>query len=342
MRQAVKLTLGTMGGWIPQKLLIRISGQDLVFPFYHAVSDVPMPHVERVYPVRSLKRFKGDLEFLLKHYEPVGLEALKSTGTPGRRAKPAMFLSFDDGLSEIHELVAPVLDRKGVPAAFFINTDFIDNRDMFYRYKSSLILERLEKINYSPAVTELFQSRYHLAGTGKKCVRDFILEISYRNRKELDEIAKLVQLDFGTFLKVRKPYMSLQQLKNLANKGFYIGAHSKDHPLFTHLTREDMLMQYRVSMEFVQKEFGTGYGIFSFPFSDDGVPATFFEEIKGEGMPPLDASFGTAGLKKDPVPFHHHRIPMEAGRAPARRLLRGEYLYYLAKGLVRKNKIIRI
>ena len=342
MRQAVKLTLGTLGGWIPQQLLIRISRQDLVFPFYHAVSDVPMPHVERVYPVRSLKRFKGDLEFLLKHYEPVGLEALKSPGSLGRRSKPAMFLSFDDGLSEIDDLVAPVLDRKGVPAAFFVNTDFIDNRDLFYRYKSSLILERLEKIGYSPAVTELFQSRYHLAGSGRKCVRDFILEISYRNRKELDEIAKLVDLDFGTFLKVRKPYMSLQQLKKLANMGFYIGAHSKDHPLFAELRPPDRLFQYRESMEFVQKELGTGYGIFSFPFSDDGVPASFFEEIKREGMPPLDASFGTAGLKKDPVHSHYQRIPMEAGRGPVRRLLRGEYLYYLAKGPVGKNKIVRV
>lgn len=136
--------------------------------------------------------------------------------------------------------------------------------------------------------------------------------------------------------------MSLQQLKNLSDQGFYIGAHSKDHQLFANLSMQDMLMQYRESMEFVRNEIGTGYGIFSFPFTDDGVSARFFEEIKGEGMPPLDASFGAAGLKNDPLPFHYQRIPMEIGRIPACLLLRGEYLYYLAKGIVRKNEIKRI
>lgn len=342
MRQALKLILGTTGGWIPQRLLIRISGQDLIFPFYHAVSDEKMPHVENVYPLRSLKRFKRDLEFLLKHYEPVGPETLMSPATRRRRSKPAMFLSFDDGLSEIYQVVAPLLIEKGVPAGFFVNTDFVDNRDLFFRYKSSLIIDRLEKINYSPAVTDLFQSRYHLAESNKKCVRAFLLELSGRNRHELDDIAKLVDLDFNTFLKIRKPYMSLQQLKNLSDQGFYIGAHSKDHQLFANLSMQDMLMQYRESMEFVRNEIGTGYGIFSFPFSDDGVPARFFDEIRAEDMPPLDASFGTAGLKKDPLSFHHQRIPMEAGRVAARSLIKGEYLYYLAKSVVRKNEIVRI
>ncbi|MCK4749659.1 MAG: polysaccharide deacetylase family protein, partial [Bacteroidales bacterium] len=285
IRQTLKIFLGTMGFWVPQKLLIRLSRQDMVLPFYHAVSDEPMPHVVNVYPVRSLKRFKKDLEFLLKHYEPVGMEDFLSAAKPGVFKRPAMLLSFDDGLSEIHDVVAPLLIEKGIPAAFFVNTGFIDNLDLFFRYKTSLILERLEKIRYSPAVTELLQSRYHLAEASKRCVRQFLLELSSRNRHELDEIAKLVELDFSTFLKIKKPYMDLQQLKVLASQGFYIGAHSRDHLLFTNLKLEDMITQYRESMEFIRKEIGTGYGIFSFPFTDDGVPARFFEEIMGEGMP---------------------------------------------------------
>ena len=135
MRQALKLILGTTGGWIPQRLLIRISGQDLIFPFYHAVSDEKMPHVENVYPLRSLKRFKRDLEFLLKYYEPVGLETLMSPATHRRRSKPAMFLSFDDGLSEIYQVVAPLLIEKGVSAGFFVNTDFVVKIRKVWRHK---------------------------------------------------------------------------------------------------------------------------------------------------------------------------------------------------------------
>ncbi len=341
MRTRFKIFLGTIGAWIPQGLLIRLTGQDFVFPFYHLVSDKPMPHVDKVYPVRSQKRFRKDLEFLLRHYEPVGLEALIQSGSPRKRSRPAMFLSFDDGLSEVYEAVTPLLRSMGIPAAIFINTDFIDNRDLFYRYKASLLLDRLERINYSPAVTELLQSRYHLASATRKCVKELILSISYRNRQELDQIAATVDLDFSTFLKVKKPYMSLEQVKELAGQGFYIGAHSRDHPLFSELGPEERLSQYGESMEYIQKELGAAYGIFSFPFSDDGVPADFFEQILAPGMPRLDASFACAGLKKDPVPFHNQRIPMESGNVPAGLFLRGEYLYYLMKQLAGKNEIRR-
>ncbi len=340
MRQAFKMTLGRAGGWIPMKLLVRMTGQNLVFPYYHAVSDNTMPHVENVYPVRSLKGFRKDLDFLLRHFEPVGLEELISP-SQNKRTKPAMFLTFDDGLSEIYNVVSPVLIAKGVPAAFFINTDFINNRDLFYRYKSSLLIDRFEKIQYSPSVTELLQSRYHLASSGKKCVTEFLLELSYENRRVLDEVARLVDLDFKTFLRVKKPYMSMEQIRELSDRGFFIGAHSKDHPHFGLLNQRERLSQFRESLEFLQKELDLGYGIFSFPFSDDGVPGNFFSAIKAPGMPRLDASFGTAGMKNDPEKNHFHRIQMEAENASARRIIKGEYLYYLGKGPVGRNELRR-
>jgi len=340
MRQVFKITLGTAGGWIPMKLLTRMSGQDLLLPYYHAVSDKPMPHVDKVYPVRSLKRFRKDLDFLLKHYEPVALDELIS-GISTKRSKPAMFLSFDDGLSEIYHVVSPVLTAKGIPAAFFINTDFIDNRDLFYRYKCSLLLDRFKSINYSPAVTELLHSRYHLASSKKRCVREFLLELSYDNRREFDEVGKLVDLDFKTFLKVKKPYMSMEQIKELSDRGFYIGAHSKDHPHFALLSPTDRLIQFKESMEFLQDGMDLKYGIFSFPFSDDGVPADFFSAMRKQGMPGLDASFGTAGLKNDPVNNHFHRVQMETRKASALQIIKGEYLYYLGKGPVGKNELKR-
>ncbi len=338
MRTGLKIFLGTAGAWIPQRWLIRMSRRDLVLPLYHAVSDEPMPHVAGVYPVRNRAGFRRDLDFLLKHYEPVGLERLLS---PAGRSKPEMFLSFDDGLSEIYEIVAPILLARGIPAAIFVNTGFLDNRDVFYRYKSSLLLDRLEKINYSPAVTGLMQSRYHLENTGRKCVNEFLLGITHENRQELDRVAELLELDFSTFLKIRKPYMSLVQVKELADRGFYIGTHSISHPLFAEIDPPERFRQYRESMEFLHQELGNRYGIFSFPFSDDGVPLDFFRQIESLESPRLDASFGTAGLKDDPLPFHHHRIQMEAGRCPAHRYIRGEYLYYLAKATVGRNQIKR-
>jgi peptidoglycan/xylan/chitin deacetylase (PgdA/CDA1 family) len=161
------------------------------------------------------------------------------------------------------------------------------------------------------------------------------------NRHVLDDVAELVDMDFRAFLKVKKPYMTTEQVKELSDKGFLIGSHSKDHPLFGKISPDERILQYRESMEYIQREIKPGYGLFSFPFTDAGVPEKFLNDIRKEGMPGLDASFASAGLKKDPVPGHYQRIPMEAGRAGAGRLIRGEYLYFLAKSPTGKNLISR-
>jgi hypothetical protein len=63
--------------------------------------------------------------------------------------------------------------------------------------------------------------------------------------------------------------------------------------------------------------------------------------LSEEGMPKFDATFGTAGLKKDPVDFHFQRVPMEMNGFPASLVVKAEYIYYLIKGLLGRNEITR-
>ena len=317
-----------------------MSRQNFIFPFYHAVSDEPLPHTHNVFPHRKTSRFIKDLDYLLRHFNAADLDKLRTwQEDPASLRQPYFFLSFDDGLREVYETVAPLLTKKGIPAAFFLNTDFIDNRELSYRFKISLILDRLESTQYSPAVTEIMQSRFHLHGRERSHIRKFIQGTRYKDRAVLDEIAILLDLDFGAFLRVKKPYMSTDQVRELVGQGFYIGAHSKDHPDFSGLDTDAQLNQFRDSLDFVEQEFGQEQGLFAFPFGDGGVSMEFFECIQQSGT--ALATFGTAGLKKDTVPFNHQRIPMEALGLPATITLKGEYMYYLTKAPFRRNTIRR-
>jgi len=334
--------LSWIGGWIPQSFLTRLTGQHFIFPFYHTISNTPLPHIDHVYPVRTFAKFTRDLDYLTRHFRPVGLEELRTFAGGERTASgPCMFLTFDDGLSGIYDLVAPELLKRGIPAAFFINTDFIDNRAMFFRYKASLILERLEQNKYPRGVLENFQRRYHLVRADRFNVRELVLGVTYRRQAELDDMAKLVDLDFEAYLRIKKPYLTATQVSELARSGFCIGSHSKDHPLFSDLEEDEQISQYRDSLKLVQQEFGISDGLFSFPFTDEGVSASFFDALSADGFPQLDATFGTAGLKEDSVDFHFQRIPMEIKKYAASRILKGEYTYYLIKGLLGRNKINR-
>ena len=110
-------------------------------PFYHVVSDSKLPHVLN-YPYRNTHQFIRELDYLLTHFNPVSLEDLLSKENIG---KPVFHLSFDDGLKECTEVIAPLLVNKGIPATFFINSGFVDNKTLFHRYKASLIQTSLSQ-----------------------------------------------------------------------------------------------------------------------------------------------------------------------------------------------------
>jgi len=296
---------------VGQDALINMTNQRLIFPFYHAVSDVVPLHLKHLYLPRGVQQFKNDLEYLLKYYQPISLsELLKIKSGEKELTKNSFHLTFDDGLSEFYHVVAPILKEYGVPATVFLNTNFIDNKSLFYRFKASILYDQLKDSS--------------------------ILSISYNDRGKLYELAQQNGVDFDAYLKEQRPYLSSQQIKELIGQGFTFGAHSIDHPLFNQLSIEEQMHQTKESIKTVCHQFNIDYKVFSFPFTDDGVEASFFKTIKEE----VDVTFGCAGLKKQEFDFHHQRIPMEM-KASAQQILKTAYVYYWMKGLIGKNKIKR-
>jgi len=65
--------------------------------------------------------------------------------------RQSFFLSFDDGLREPLDIIAPILKQKGVPATFFVNTATLDNLEMLYRHKASLLVDHVRRIAHDTA-----------------------------------------------------------------------------------------------------------------------------------------------------------------------------------------------
>jgi hypothetical protein len=81
---------------IPLRHWQRWGRPPVLLPFYHLVSDENPSHVRHLYPVRSVRQFRDDLDFFLKNYRPVPLSALwdeAESRRAARAAKPPMHLS---------------------------------------------------------------------------------------------------------------------------------------------------------------------------------------------------------------------------------------------------------
>ncbi len=335
IRDSAKSCIKGIAGLLPFPSLLRNSGQKIFLPFYHLAGDAEYPHISQLYTVRSSSLFEADLDFLLQHFQPIDLNSLIAItkGELPKPDKPVLHLSFDDGLSECKAVIASILLRKGIPATFFINSAFLDNKGLMFRYKISLCLDLLSKMPYRDRMEFLKQA----SALFKKID---LLSATYSENAAIDTFAKNIGLDFNAFLQDSKPYLSTEDLKTLISQGFTIGSHSIDHPRYADIEPEEQLRQTIESQKYLTHNFNLNYKVFAFPFSDDGVKKPFFETILKEEN--FDLTFGTAGLKKDEITGNLHRFPMESQQLDsAKKLLRSEFLYYLMKAPFGKNKLRR-
>ncbi|MCC7245199.1 MAG: polysaccharide deacetylase family protein [Saprospiraceae bacterium] len=295
---------------LPFRLWQKWSGERLFLPFYHVVSDENPVHIRHLYPVRTVRQFEDDLDFLLKHFEPVSLERIFAYSFDNQIfTKPSFHLTFDDGLRECFDVIRPILLQKGIPATFFLNSAFVDNQDLMFRYKASLLAEVGQTLS---------------------------LNCSYAERHKLDDLASACGLDFRAFLQQQKPYLTIAQIKKMRDEGFTFGAHSVDHPLLSALSKDEQMQQISQSMDFVKSAFNLDYQAFAFPFTDDGInPGQLFSE-KTKTL-----SFGGAGLKADAAPHHLQRFAMERTSLPARAIVSAEFAYTCLRKMAGKHRVER-
>jgi len=326
----------------PFKLLPKITNQKLIFPFYHCVSDITPIHIKHLYKIRTISEFENDLDFLLKYYEPIDYKILLDILFNGKKFSNSFLLTFDDGLNEFYDIVAPILQKKGIPCICFLNSNFIDNKDLFYRFKASILIEALNTKIISGSQKGEIKSWICDKGGDYENINNFILSVKYIDKNYLDELAGILKVNFDQYLKQAQPYLSGNKIKKLISQGFHFGAHSIDHPYYTEIKEEEQLFQTRKSIDSVINKFNLNYRLFSFPFDDTTISRLFFEIIFNKNNPIADLTFGTSGLKKDPIKYNFQRIPMEKDGFSAYDIICGEYLYYMAKSFTNKNTIKRM
>jgi peptidoglycan/xylan/chitin deacetylase (PgdA/CDA1 family) len=326
--------------FLPINSLINVSKENLILPFYHVVSNTKLEHIENLYKYRNEKEFIRDIDYLLRHFSPISLDDLIISvieQTP--LTKPSFLLSFDDGLRQIYDIAAPILKQKGIPAVMFVNPDFIGNKSLMFRYKASLLISKLNKIENSENLHAILSKNIEHFADNKSLI-NHIMGITWSNSNELDEIAEIIGVNIHNWLQDNKPYMDEQQIEELALQGFSIGSHSNNHPLFSELNFESQIAQATDSAVFIQKRYNQQYKVFAFPFTDESISLKFFHTVSSVEKG-LTLTFGTAGLKKDSISTNLQRIPLENGKFSASSIIFYEYVYSILRRLLGRNTIKR-
>ncbi len=292
-----------------------------------------------LYEHKSVQEFGRDIDVLLEICKAVSLDDILRCVRSGRPLpKRSFMLTFDDGFREMHDVVAPILLQKGLSAVFFVNTDFIDNKKLSHDHKASLLIGHLRR-HRSAAVRHEVAEVLRDNAIPYESIEDGLLSIGYHRQRLLDELAARLGVDFDHYLRTERPYLSSTQIRWLLDKGFDIGAHSRDHAMYSALSIEEQVSQTLESVRVITETFGLTYGVFAFPYTDSDVSNDFFLRVFASGL--IDLCFGTSGIVKDTFTRIIQRFSLENPLMSADRILAYQYVKKLGRALRGRDIVVR-
>jgi peptidoglycan/xylan/chitin deacetylase (PgdA/CDA1 family) len=199
--------------------------------FYHVVSDRPLAHVRHLYAYKSPAQFAQDLALLARRFRLVAHEDIvRHVRGEGRLPPGAAAISFDDGFGECFDVVRPLLLAHGVPCTFFVVRDLLDNRLLMHKNAVSLCLEALA--GWPDAGIPDLASRLAVALDvrlrGRAEIVRLLRRFTVHDRERVAVAAGALGVDLEAALRER-PYLTLDQVRQLARDGFTIGGHTCRH-----------------------------------------------------------------------------------------------------------------
>jgi len=104
--------------------------------------------------------------------------------------------------------------------------------------------------------------------------------------------------------------LTLSQIRNLAARGFTIGAHSQSHRRLSECEPDEAETEIAGSCERIRDITGQESVPFAFPYSSRGLTLSFLEAVR-RANPVVGCFFDTRGLRPA-APWHVNRIWAEA------------------------------
>jgi peptidoglycan/xylan/chitin deacetylase (PgdA/CDA1 family) len=196
----------------------------------------------------------------------------------------------------------PILQKYDLSCVFFVTTAFIDNESAFYRHKVSLCIEELTvKASRGEGIRQVVSAISKLAGRTFVNLPDcfqWIKTLKYADTPTIDVLCEIADVSIKEFLK-SAPYLSKQQLLELAAAGFTIGAHGITHVKLDECgTAEEVEREIVESCEYIRNLVQADKVPFAFPFSGKGVSRDFLQAVM-QRYTGVSLFFDTQGLAKD-------------------------------------------
>lgn len=193
----------------------------------------------------NLEAFRIQMDWLVKHYEPVTLaDVVAASRGDTKLSSKATWLTFDDGDPAVVEYGQPILDQLGIRATLFICPGLVGTSSCFW-------WQILDQAFATSRTITIGRRNWTLPMlTAKlKAVSD------PRRREMIDEVGAWLEANTGRIQASRQ--LTLEDLRGWIAGGHSLGNHTWDHPCLDRCDRDQQTEQIVRADEWLT-EFGVG------------------------------------------------------------------------------------
>jgi len=263
-----------LGATRTDRLIQLMSGTrrlPLVVGYHRVVDDGRSLRASIIAPMLVSRRmFERQLDWMGRRFRFVSLDQLGAQLESGGAFRtPAATITFDDGYRDMYEHAYPVLKRKGIPAAVFVVTDWIDRATPLYHDRLYLLLTR----DWSAArevLVELGVMTAERALTSRTFSEPFGALRFLLTTLCQEELARVLaaleeRLSIDTDrLDGLKP-LTWAMLAEMQRGGITVGSHTRTHALLTRESPSRMLEETVGARQALEERLGVPIDHFAYP-----------------------------------------------------------------------------
>lgn len=218
-------------------------------------------------------RFDWQMALLRRYCNPIGLgdgvQRLRRGTLPSR----AVAVTFDDGYADNATVALPILQRHEVAATFFVATGFLDGGRMW----NDTVIEAIRRAEGEHIdLTDIGLTAVPLRDAA---ARGAVAEKILGSVKHLHPVERLAKVEaLRERVSARLPddlMMTSAQVRQLADAGMEIGAHTVNHPILRSLSPAEATLEISTSRDRLRGIIGRKVTAFAYP---NGRPGDDYTE----------------------------------------------------------------
>lgn len=292
-----------------------VSGARLTVLIFHRV----LAHEDPLDPsIPSAPTFELLMDWLRSFSTVVSLEAAVPALAAGTLPSRAVAITFDDGYADNAAIAAPILERLGMTATFFVSTGFLNGGRMW----NDTIIESVRLWPHDEMNLDCLGLGRHPMRTVSEridAMERVIAQVKYlAPGSRLDLVERIPRLQ-GLELP-RDLMMTDDQVRQLRRLGMGVGAHTVNHPILSSAAPEEARWEIVAGKEQLEALLQESIGLFAYP---NGMPDVDYRRdhvrmVREAGfIGAVSTAVGAASAESDPFELPRFtpwaRKPMKFG-----------------------------